>query len=70
MVAVLESAGDLRFEFPSTDLSLRVGVLRPDSLSGSSYLFLIMELEGAELVPSHYLPVWKLGSGFGFLSIN
>lgn len=70
MVTVLESAGNLSFEFHSTDLSLRVGVLRPDSLSGSSYLFPIMKLEGAELIPSHYLPVWQLVTGYGFLSFN
>lgn len=70
MVAVLESVGDLSFEFHTTDLSLRVEVLTSDSLSDSSYLFLIMELKGAELIPSHYLPIWKLGRGYGFLSFN
>lgn len=69
-MALLESVGDLSFEFHSTDLSLRVEVLRSDSLSGSSYLFLIMELEGAELIPSHYLPIWKMGRGNGFLSFK
>lgn len=70
MLAVLESVGDLSFEFHSTDLSLRVKFLRSDSLSDSSYLFLTVELEGVELIPSYYLPLWKLGRGYGFLLFN
>lgn len=66
---MLESVGELSFEFHSTDLSLRVEVLTSDSLSGSSYLLLIMELEGAELIPSHYLLSGSWGEGMDFFCL-